>query len=133
MVQFIATLIVLSFLGILNAGYLTWKHQKKEKLVCPVGDSCDKVVESKWSNLLGIRNEVLGVMYYTFIFLLGIINLFLTIPYFQYSLIIFSLVALLFSTALIYIQRYIIKIYCFYCLLSALITLLIFFNSLALF
>ena len=41
--------------------------------------------------------------------------------------------ALLFSIFLVYLQKYVIKEYCFYCLISALVSLLIFLNVLMLF
>ena len=63
--SFNITLILLSFLGLVNAVYLTYKHYFTAKpLVCPINHDCNAVLNSRWSNILGIRNEILGVLFY---------------------------------------------------------------------
>lgn len=128
---FTATFIVLSICGIIDAGYLFYQHRKKTPLVCPLNHSCSVVTESKWSGVLGVRNEILGLLFYIFTLamVLGSViipNLAATI----YLILFISLsAALLFSIILTLIQLYKIKNYCFYCLISALLTFLLFINS----
>lgn len=121
-------LIALSFIGLINASFLSWKHYTKKHLVCPLNDKCEKVTESKWSHIFGIRNDVLGVLYYIFSILFV-----LCILFFDKSLksifISINLTAVLFSIFLLYIQARIIKKYCFYCLISAILNLFIFIFS----
>ncbi|HEY4475194.1 MAG TPA: vitamin K epoxide reductase family protein [Candidatus Paceibacterota bacterium] len=131
---FTATFIVLSLAGLVNAGYLSYKHFQKKLLVCPINHDCNAVVESKWGHMFGVRNEILGILYYLAMFA-GILifilkpNLILDISNYIF---IGTAIGLIFSAFLTYLQKFVIKEYCFYCLISALISLLLFINSLAL-
>lgn len=129
---FIATFIVLSVLGLLDAAYLTYSHRTQKPLICPLDHDCSTVTESRWSATLGIRNEILGLLFYSVLFA-GAITM-VALPAFFQPLAIFLAIAagigVLFSGFLIILQIFIIKDYCFYCLISASITLLLFLNSL---
>ncbi|MEK6853391.1 MAG: vitamin K epoxide reductase family protein [Nanoarchaeota archaeon] len=132
---FTASFMTLAIAGIVDAGYLVWKHYKNnaKPLVCPLDHDCSTVTESKWSHIFFFRNEVLGLLFYASMLAAGII-VFLA-PEFILLKILIKLAAgggLLFSLFLIWVQIYKIKDYCFYCMLSALITLLLFMNSLLL-
>jgi len=129
MTALIVSLIVLGILGIIDSSFLLFKHMKKKPLICPLNNKCDIVTESKWSKIFFIRNEFLGILYYLFVIFCGI----LLLSNFDIKLyfLIGSFLALLFSIFLVYLQFKIIKNYCFYCLLSSLINLLIFLNLVA--
>lgn len=121
------SILVLSLAGIFIAGYLVYKHAKKQPLVCPIGDSCTQVTESRWSETFGIRNDTMGLAFYIAVFLSGI-ALFLSpsfnalfFTYFPYI----EGAAVLFSAYLIYIQGFIIKNWCFWCMASAIINLML--------
>ncbi len=128
---YVASFLVLSIVGLLNATYLTYKHYQKKPLVCPLDHKCDVVTESKWSHLFGIRNELLGL----FFFGSQIVTLLIILihPTYTSQLLLFirlsCAASFLFSLLLVFIQFKIIKDYCFYCLLSTLIVLLLFLNS----
>ena len=127
---FMTTFIVLTIGGIVNAGYLLVKHYQKKPLVCPLNHDCSKVTESKWGKIFFIRNEVLGLLFFLFLFasiLTLIFNPELSIL--RTLILIAVFFGLLFSIFLVLLQKYVIKDYCFYCLISAIITLLMFFNS----
>lgn len=132
---FNATFIVLSVAGLVNASYLTYKHYQKKPLVCPINHDCNAVVESKWGNMFGIRNEILGVLFYGGMFIGGLLNVVRpeAIPKLHLLILIGSSLGLAFSILLTLIQKYAIKDFCFYCLISAGISLLLFLNSLVLF
>ena len=130
-IEFVASLIVLSFLGLVNAIYLAWKHFRKKPLVCPLTEKCELVMESRWSHMFGVRNEVLGVLHYLLV-LAAAITIFLANVNIKNIIIIETGGALLFSLFLVYLQARVIKNYCFYCLISAFISLLIFLNALIL-
>lgn len=133
---FIASFITLAIAGIADAGYLVWKHysHKAEPLVCPLDHDCSKVTESRWSTLFWVRNEVLGLLFYVSMLVAGLITFLRP----EFSLLSFPLLllikiaaggGLLFSLFLIWVQIYKIKDYCFYCMLSALINVLLLVNS----
>jgi|SRR3989344_2218292 len=130
----IVTLVVLGILGLIDTGYLIWKQKKKQPLVCPIGENCNVVLESRWNKIFFVKNEVLGFLFYVFIIGIGI---FLSINGFggllnKTFLIIITGASVLFSVILVFIQTKVIKNFCFYCLISALITFLIFVNILVL-
>lgn len=132
--HFTASFITLSITGIATAGYLIWQHSRKKPLVCPLDHDCSTVTESKYSRMLGVRNEALGLGYYLAM-LLGMAATFVLPEYAELirtTVLVASAIAVLFSAYLVYLQLKVIKDYCFYCLISALVTVLLFLNSLAL-
>ena len=125
--EFVVSLIVLAILGIFDSGYLIKKRVKKQHLSCPINGGCEKVVESRWNAIFFIKNDVLGLFYYILILFLAL-YLFFTSEKLLFLTKLISGASLLFSLFLVFIQVKIIKEYCFYCLISALINLLIFVN-----
>ena len=127
---YVAFGIVLAALGVVNALYLWYGHRTKA-LICPLDHDCSVVTESKWSTLLGVRNEVLGAGY--FFIVLCLYLAFALRPDFaeRFGMILAILTAggLLYSAVLVGIQRFAIKDYCFYCLISALLAFLLFMTS----
>ncbi len=132
---FTASFITLAIMGIADASYLVWKHysHKASPLVCPLDHDCSKVTESKWSSIFLVRNELLGLLFYASMLVAGLM-IFLRPTFFLFSFPLLLLIKIaaggsfLFSLFLILVQIYKIKDYCFYCMLSALITLLLFVN-----
>ena len=134
-IQLISFFIVLSIMGIFNSSYLIWAHHKKKPLVCPLDHDCSVVTESRWSSVFFVRNEILGLLFFAAL-LAGILaSIFISSLDAQIFLMLLAMASsgLLFSIFLVFIQFYAIKDYCFYCIASALITLLIFLNSLLLY
>ncbi len=125
--EFVVSLIVLAILGIFDSGYLIKKRVKKQPLTCPINGGCEKVVESKWNSIFLIKNDLLGLFYYILILFL-VLYLFFISEKLLFLTKIISGASLLLSLVLVFIQAKIIKEYCFYCLISALINLLIFVN-----
>lgn len=130
--QYHAFLIVLALLGLIDSAYIYIKTRTGSSLVCPINFHCEDIVTSKWSTTFGINNTILGILFYAGVLfgtLFGVANS-------QFSEIIFKLIfyssafGLCFSAYLTYIQIYKIKNFCLYCLISAIITLLIFITSL---
>ena len=131
MIEFTVTFIALSIGGILNSGYLVYEHYKKRPLVCPLDHDCSVVTESKWSNVFGVRNEILGLLFYVGIFGAIVFSLFSPnlISTIHFLLIIGTGTGVLFSIFLTLVQIFAIKDYCFYCIISAILTFLLFINS----
>ena len=132
--QFIESFMALSLGGIIDTSYLLYQHYKKKPLVCPMDHDCSVVTESKWSKVFFVRNEILGLSFYLVI--LASLILSIILPNFSSKIylfiFIFSFVGVVFSLFLVYLQIYKIRDYCFYCLISAFITLLCFINSILL-
>ncbi len=130
--SFMASFLVLCLAGTFNAGYLVWAHRQKKQLVCPLDHDCSTVTESTWSQLFFIRNDTLGLLFFLSLFFVSLIAFFLPSwnSFFFWFLVLATGIGVLFSLFLICIQVYVLKDYCFYCCISALITLLLFLNSL---
>ena len=131
----ITTFVILAVGGILNAGYLTYHEVRKKPLICPLDHDCSYVTQSKWSRVFGVRNEVLGLLFYLGNLSIMIVSLSAAhlAPELYFLLLVMNAGGFLFSLFLVWVQFFVLKDYCFYCMVSALISTLIFINSIALF
>lgn len=57
-------LLILTFVGIGIAGYLTYVHYKGLSPICAVGHGCEKVQSSKYAKVSGVPVPVLGLVGY---------------------------------------------------------------------
>lgn len=128
-----AVIIIFSaFGGFVLAAYLNHKKQRPEPMVCPLKGDCSAVIKSEFSSFFGIPVERLGMVYYLAIALAY--GLFLAWPGVATSLVSFlavgaSMAAFLFSAYLTFIQIGFLKSICTWCLLSAVLTTVIFIAS----
>lgn len=118
--------------GICISGYIFFKKKPKAKkpMVCPIGGHCEDVVGSKYGKTFGIENTLLGMLYY------GLIIVYVGILYFGISLpnqeLIMQLVkvattgSFLFSVYLISVMQFKLKMWCTWCIGSAICSTLIF-------
>ncbi len=121
--------VVLGVCGFLVAKHIRNHKKKATPLVCMVGFDCHTVVHSDYSRFFGIPVEILGMLYYAFVALTYGVLIFLpniTPDIFGVFMIILSKVAFLFSLYLIGVQLFILKKGCSWCIVSALISALIF-------
>lgn len=122
--------LIFAAIGLFVSGYIGYTKQKKQKLVCIVGEDCDLVVRSKWSTVLGVPIEFPGMLYYFFAGLASILFLqnIETVWGIEIKTVFFIAAGLsaLFSLFLVYIQGFKIREWCEYCLVSAGMSILIF-------
>jgi len=121
MLDFHALIFTLSCLGISETVYLIKKRWSLEKPICPIGDNCLTVLESKYNKILNIPNDLLGLLFYI---ICSIITAFLVIEvpplYFWNNFIkILIISGSLMSIYFTYLQYKVIKAWCFWCLMSA--------------
>ncbi len=135
-------ILILGVFGFFVAKHIYNHKTKNTPLVCMVGFDCHTVVHSDYSRFLGIRVEILGMMYYVFIALSYTALFFLpnffpmmtaqdgltpdTVLMFIKMLPFLSLIAFIFSVYLIAVQIFILKKGCSWCIVSALISTIIF-------
>lgn len=127
----LVSIIFLSFIGLVNASYLTYEHYNEfENMTCPVVTQmvdCVKVNTSIYSRIFGMPIALLGVFYYLYI-LLSTVYLFF--GQYKNEIIKFNLgvgaFGVLFSVWLVYVQLGILYAICPYCMLSAFLTVSIF-------
>ena len=115
---FLIGILVLSFLGFLDATYLSILHYQNAIPPCTITNGCETVLTSKYATIYGIPISLIGSLFY--FLLIGISILILTDfkKIFANSLILIVLSGALVSAVLIYIQFFILKTFCQYCLFS---------------
>lgn len=120
-------LVILGLVGFSIASYIYIEKKKKKKLICPNRFDCDSVINSDYSVIGPFQVEVLGMFYYLFItiaFLLS--NKYLNWTLFLKQIFfVISCISVMFSIYLSFIQAFLIRHWCIWCLSSAIISILI--------
>ncbi|HSE83251.1 MAG TPA: vitamin K epoxide reductase family protein [Thermodesulfobacteriota bacterium] len=113
-------IIILATLGIVLSVYLTYLHYSNANAAfCVAGSGCDTVRESSYSAIFGIPVALVGVIGYFLILLLSIISISPGIRWL--SLYLVALAGAVFSAYLTYLELFVIKAICIYCVASAII------------
>jgi uncharacterized membrane protein len=126
-IWFLLSSLFLSFIGLLNAFYLTIEHLANSPVACPVfTPHCNDVLTSSFAEIWGVPLALLGVLYYLFV--LGLVAFLYWKPYgwALCGLFVSTLFGFLFSLILVYIQIWVLHAICFYCMLSAGISIILF-------
>lgn len=115
--------------GLGVAIYIYSTKRDHKQLVCPVGSNCNVVVNSRYAKFLGIPLEYWGMFYYivtAFSYTTFIIAPDLLPKLFVSGIVLLSTSAFLFSLYLLFVQAFLLRQWCIWCLLSASLTTLIF-------
>lgn len=118
--------IVLAILGIADAGYLTYVHYNESALVCTFG-SCLTVQSSRYAEISGFPIAILGLLMYIAIAGLWLIRWqrpSLATPT-TMAIFCLALIGLIYSAYLTYLELFVIKAICQYCVGSAILILAI--------
>ncbi|HEY4484563.1 MAG TPA: vitamin K epoxide reductase family protein [Candidatus Paceibacterota bacterium] len=117
---------VFSLIGFLDATYLTIQHYNNGILPCLIFSGCDKVTSSSYAKIAGIPVSLLGAGYYFIVFVLSIsyfdtsnkkvLSMLKTLPTAGFVATLWFL----------FLQLFIIKAICFYCIISAITSTLLF-------
>jgi len=116
-------------IGFFICWYIYHKKRFGEKLVCPIGSSCDAVVHSEFSKFLGFPIEIMGMLYYGLIavgYAGFVCSPDLYRPEIFFVLFLLSMAGFIFSLYLTFIQLFTLRDFCSWCLTSAVLTSLIF-------
>ncbi len=129
-----AIISALALLGFIIAAYIQHHKHMKRTLVCPMRAQCHNVIHSDYSKFLSVPVEVLGMLYYFSVFLMYL--LFAVFPglsggEFAYVLLAVSAGAVVFSIYLLFVQAFVLKEWCSWCIASAIISTAIFLVSLS--
>ena len=113
---------LLSLVGLADAIYLTVQHLTGESLRCTIISGCSEVLGSPYSHIGSVPLAAIGAVAYCVVFSLA------TLGAFGYTLVgrvLKFVVAIMFFTTLwlLYLQAFVIKHFCQYCLLSAAVTI----------
>jgi uncharacterized membrane protein len=126
-------ILTLALLGFLNAFFLYYQHKREiatgQKMFCIIGGDCGAVVGSRFGKTLGVKNEKIGMTFYSFILVYALIAL--ISPGTVNNLWAFSktlaALGIIFSFYLLYIQTMVLKKICSWCLIAIAINFIIFF------
>ncbi|GAB4531378.1 MAG: hypothetical protein Kow0063_10570 [Anaerolineae bacterium] len=124
-------LLTLGGMGV--SAYLTWAHLANQSVACGQSQDCDIVQQSVYSEVGGIPVALLGLLAYTALFVLSLLYGRLPQPLDDYiPLAIFgiSLIGVLYSAYLTYLELFVIYAICRWCVTSAIIITAIFLLSL---
>lgn len=117
---------LLAFVGFADAAFLTIKHYTGGTIPCSILDGCDTVTRSAYSMIASVPVALLGALFYLAVLALVILyaqnnqtSLIKTIWF-------LSLIAFLASLVFVYLQVFVIRALCLYCLASAVTSMLIF-------
>ena len=126
-------LLILSFLGFVDATYLTITHYKHIIPPCTITHGCEAVLSSKFATIYGVPLALFGSIYF-------FISIVLDVLIFQHRnnvwmrriFMFFNSYGALFAVLLLYLQFVVIKAICQYCMLVELILFLLFYFSILL-
>lgn len=112
--------LVVSFVGFLDATYLTALRYLGETPPCIITTGCEQVLTSEYATLFGtIPTALLGAGYYLALFLLVLLSVELGSRKVLALAALLSPVGLLTSVFFVYLQLFVLKAICFYCMISA--------------
>lgn len=115
------TAALISLVGLADAIYLTVEHLSGESLRCTIISGCSEVLSSPYAHIGSVPLAAVGAAAYFTVFSLA------TLAAFRYvfaATILKIVVAMMFLTTLwlLYLQAFVIRHFCQYCLLSAAVT-----------
>jgi uncharacterized membrane protein len=112
---------LLALVGLADALYLTIEHLTGQSVRCTIISGCSAVLSSPYAVVAGVPLAAIGAAAYFTVFSLAILTLF---GYHWAGKIMRAMVITMFAIGvwLIYLQAFVIREFCQYCLLSAAIT-----------
>ncbi len=123
---YVPLMALLSFSGFVDATYLTISYFKGASLICNFSTGCNQVTSSVYSTVFGLPVALLGLGFYVTVFVL-------IIAYFDWRnewlpkiILGVSTLAFGFSLWFVWVMIFVIKAFCQYCLVSAVLSTAIF-------
>lgn len=116
---------VVAIVGLADSIYLTVHHFTSEPVPCSLVEGCEMVLTSQWAEIGGIPLAAFGAAAYFAAFSLAVLTAFGDSRMWK----LFGTQATLmagFSLWLLYVQAFLIKAFCQFCLLSAITSFLLF-------
>jgi len=123
-VGYVVILYLLTSLGLLLSAYVWYKQVTPGPVLC-IGSGCARVIRSPYGRLLGIPNGALGVFFFGGM-LAGLVLLRSGVGWVFWPMVAATAVALVLYLYLVYLQVFVLRSLCSWCIASALDTLLIF-------
>jgi uncharacterized membrane protein len=121
----VVIILILAFCGLSDSIYLAQNEVSNIPLICNVDNlsSCNVVATSQYSHFLGIPIAEYGVVFYALIFVVAALELVVFKRLLRRVLQGASLIGVITSTYLTFLEIFVIHALCIYCLVSAFIAL----------
>lgn len=119
-------IIILSLIGFADASFLLAKRISGTPIPCFITSGCDEVSKSPYSVLFGVPLSVWGVLFYLGTGFLALLYLDTKNLLVAKLIPLATLFGFLSSAYFIYIQKYKIGAFCIYCILSAIVSTVLF-------
>ncbi len=127
----LVAVIVLALIGFADSTFLLAKRLSGGPIPCVLGfTGCDTVSKSPYSVLFGIPLSAYGMVFYLAIGVLGLLYLDTKNTLFARLLLPATALGFAMSVYFIYVQKFLIKAFCVYCVLSAIVSTILFFLGL---
>ena len=130
------TILFLTLVGAVDAGYLLVQTVSGKAVVCPSGpigrfnlNQCNIVLATPYAKFMGLPTALYGLVAYLFFTILVLYGLVRERPNAVKLLMYLSGLGVLVSVYFVYLQFFVISALCFYCLTSATVMTLIFILS----
>ncbi|MBI5045392.1 MAG: vitamin K epoxide reductase family protein [Candidatus Niyogibacteria bacterium] len=123
-------MLVLATVGLFDAAYLTWEHYSGEGVRCVIFEGCNTVLNNPYAIMFGLPTSLWGMIYYAGFLFLTLIYMIEKQKYALWGACALVGLGVLFSLYFVYLQLFVINAICFYCMVSATTTALLFLLSL---
>ena len=122
--------LIFSAIGFADATYLTVKHFLGTPIPCVILQGCEQVTNSQFAAIFGIPVALLGSFYYLTVLILSVVYLDTRKLLVLKLAAIFTIFGFLASLWFVFLQIFIIKAICLYCMISAVTSTLLFISGL---
>ena len=119
-------ILAVSFIGFFDAAYLTVQHYQQGIVPCIVFEGCEEVLASKYAQVGGIPTSLIGAIYYLAIFISTLLFVDRKNPFALKVIGYLPIAGFTVSLFLVYLQIFVIKAICTYCVVSAVSSTILF-------
>ncbi|KND50475.1 MAG: hypothetical protein AB202_02355 [Parcubacteria bacterium C7867-007] len=133
----LSLLLVLTFLGLADSWYLAQTALDGASLACSIDgleslNGCNQVAQSAYSKVMGVPLALYGVFFYGVLFVIASVLFAMPWRVLYRASIVLGVIGMLLSLYFVFLQFFVIKALCIYCMASMVISILIFFVTLRL-
>lgn len=121
-----AIFIVVSFIGFLDATYLTVQHYNQGILPCYIFSGCDKILTSSYAAVFGVPVSLFGSLFYLSVLVAAIFYIDTRHKISLTALAYLPVIGFAATLWFLFVQLFIIKAICFYCMVSATSSMMLF-------
>ncbi len=111
-------ILIVTLFGVADTAYLTFDHYFGEGVKCLITQGCEIVLTSQYSKIVGVPLALIGLLFYAGMFIIvNLIDIYQN-KYLLKLLVAGGVVGFASSLVFLYLQLFVLKALCFYCLLS---------------